>query len=256
MLITPETDTVRIELDVRLTDPELKARWLAGDVTLVARWKCTATFTTELLDLDTRPMSIDTWRSVGHVAQDDVEGNVDATVLLVAAVPISEYRLQQQHPDYGNACFEIAPGDVLGFAGEFTFDARKSFDPMQPPLESCFRFLVNDNAKRFVTVDTSGSDYVDVQLSRTVFDDFASQGQLPQVQVGMVVLPALMDALAEIDRDPNFEDRGWRTTIRNLAEEKAKGAESHFIKAQAILDDPVAAGLKRLRLLASIEEVD
>ncbi|WP_353508753.1 hypothetical protein [Intrasporangium sp.] len=247
---------MRIELDIRLTDIELHERWHTGEVRLVVRWKCTATFSTGLLDLNTTPVSIDTWRSVGHVAQDDVDGNVEGTVLLVANRAITDYCLLAQHPDYGNAHFDIAPGDVLGFAGDFTFDARKSFDPMQPPLEACFRFLLDESGKRFVSVDTSGRDFVDVRLPRNVFQDFVNQSQLPQVQVGMVVLPALMDALMEIEREPNFEEGGWRTTVRDLAEKKAKNAQTHFAQAQAILDDPVATGLKRLCLLSALEGDD
>ena len=254
--ITPSVEFVDVEFDLRLTDEDLERFVRTGHAAIHARWICRSTFMTGALDLASDRIGLDTVRCRASLEQDSVDGRVDVTLMIVATQTMPHYHLRAQHDDYRGNHFHVSSGDVLGHAGDFSFHAKKSYDPMAPPLESCFRFLPSEKNHRFIEVDTSGSDTVDVLFSPSLFKQFDAQRLLPEVQISMVVLPTLMEALVSLaERSDEPIDGGWRATLTALLANRNFDASQPIAAAQSILDDPISSGLKRLSLLVQEEDV-
>ena len=83
---------------------------------------------------------------------------------IIAAAEIEDYRLRSQHPDYGDATFHLQPGDVIADGGYFEFEPDKLFDPLHPPLGSCFRFVSDPRLRKGIGVRFHDDEYVVVEF--------------------------------------------------------------------------------------------
>lgn len=253
--VTPGAEFVDLQFDTRVENTEFAALLTDGSITLRGRWKCSATFTSGALDLDISPISNGSLECHATLDQEDLDGRVDVTLYLVAASPV-ELNLASQHDDYDGATFGVSRGDVVGHAGTFSFDARKSYDPMRPPLESCFRFSQKSNKTPFIEIDSSLDDYVTVNVPQAQYQQFRDQEAMPEVQMATVVLPALVQALVYCSQDQDPEVGGWKAALRNLCDRYGVTGRDPLVQAQAILGDPIATGFGRLSLLLEDEEIN
>lgn len=248
-------DHVSIMFDVRCDDPDLRRLLENGGADIAARWKCSATMRNGQLQLEATPLTPDVVRYSAVLDHQQLDGLVTVFVTSLATEVMPAFSFSRQHHDYGQAVFEIGKGDLLANGGTFSFDAKKKYDPMSPPLESCFRFVRRSDNKRFVKVNTSGDEFVEVSFPPKVYDDFAS-GFAPTIQMSTVVVPALMHALEELKRSdgPAPTPGGWRTTISQIIEDKKLGGRDSIEIAQAILEDPIAAAFKQLTSMGAFDD--
>ena len=252
--VSPSAQHVDLDFTILLDNPELHRMLDAGDLALRARWRCSATMSAGGLDLRVQPQGEHLLRCSASIDQDEIDGRVDVTVLLVSERVRDDYHLDAQNEDYGASRFSLSRGHVVADDGTFAFDAKKSFDPMRRPLESCFEFQRKSTNRRFVEVDTSGVDSVIVEIPPEQFDQFAQQSAIPEVQIAAVVLPALMQAVVDLDESIGDESGGWRATLQRLIEDKNLAGKGPLVAAQSILDDPIALGLRRLDLMMTVSE--
>jgi len=252
-LVTPAPDFVDLQFDVRVENAEFEEMLDTGAAAIRARWKCSATFSSGALDLRVAPLDNGSLRCEAQLDQDDVDGRTDISLYIVAGRPL-DLDLASQHGDYGGATFAVARGAVLAHAGTFSFDARKSYDPMRPPLESCFRFLKKEGKKPFVDIDSSLDEHIDVYIPEAQYEQFTDQAAMPEVQVATVVLPALVQALVDCAAETDPDVGGWKATLRSLCERHSVTGSDPLVQAQAILGDPIATGFNRLALLIQDEE--
>lgn len=246
---------VTISFDVRCDDTDLADLISAQKAEISARWKCSATMRAGRLDLTRSHIATNVERFSAVLDHQELDGLVTVTVVAVAAERVASFRFANQHSHYGDALFDIERGDLLAHGGEFSFDAKKMYDPLSPPLESCFRFLQRSDSSKFIKVNTSGDDFVDVSFPPAVHQDF-SNGFSPTIQMSTVVLPALMHAIEELKRDdgPPPTPDGWRTTLTKIiTERRLEGRETIEI-AQHILEDPIAHALKQLTSMGAIDD--
>lgn len=252
--VDPSPLHVDLEFTALLDNAEIRSMLDAGDVALRARWRCTATMATGGLDLTVEPEGPLLLRCTSTIDQDEIDGRVEVTVLIVSTAAQDSYTLRTQNRDYGSTRFELSPGHVIADAGTFAFDARKSFDPMRPPIESCFEFKRKPNNRKFVDIDTSGVESVTVYIPAQEFDLFSQQSSIPEIQISTVVLPALMQAVVDMTESPSADEGGWQATLQQLIEEKGLAGRSPLIIAQSILEDPIRAGFARLDRVMDMED--
>ncbi|WP_404383541.1 hypothetical protein LL946_00105 [Knoellia locipacati] len=253
--VTPTSDFVDIAFDTFIENEEIRDLYITGSLTLRARWRCTATFSSGALALTADWQPTGAIHCTAALDHEDLDGRVDVTVMLVANQQL-KLQLSSQHEDYDGAEFALAQGVLAGHAGTFSFDARKSYDPMRPPLESCFRFQEKTTKKPYIEIDTSAADHVLVEIPQAQYAQFVDQSVMPEVQIATVVLPALVQALVDCAEDRDPEVGGWKATLRALSEANSRAGDSPLAQAQAILGDPLATGFKRLALLVQDEETE
>lgn len=240
--------SVNLEFMVELDDPDMIRMLREDQVRLRLKWRCRQT----LKSGEARPRKLTDYGSKARysveLSQSDLAGMIEAELLLVANVEIVGYRLERQHLEYGDAVFVVREGDVLGIGGSFRADVEKLYDPMNPPLESCFVFRSDDSVKTGVALQFSEDDHVIVRFKPVVFENFRALGSRPDFQIGVVMLPALIGTLTQIApgmSDEDFSRRKWYFALQRLIDRYKIREKSPLEQAQIILGDPVAATLER-----------
>jgi hypothetical protein len=243
--IAPTIDDVEIRFQIRMDDPDIQAKIDAKEIRYTFRWKCGSTIASEELEPQRVATHVDSTSYVAWISQEKIRRTVQVEIKLVAVEPIEGYRLQRQHQDYGNASFNIAAGDVLADGGDFTFEADKLYDPLNPPVGSCFKFVADRTLKRGVRIKWDSDDYVIVAFPEEVLPGLHALGSRQDLQVSLVVLPALMETIGfiksnEAGSDPeDLSAKTWYTAIKNLVEFHGTMEQPSFELAQKILANPL-----------------
>lgn len=246
------TETIDITFALDLSDSHLRALIAEDRAQISAKVTCSGTLYTRVLKLE--PLKSNPHSATYHltVPQDDVNGEVTVRVTINATTDFEGYRPSGQNPEYGDATFKIMAGDVLADAGDFTFIPGKTYDPMNPPLNSCFAFESVDTQRVGIDVDLSGTEQIVVRFPMDTFQRFNAERMRPDLQVSLVVLPALTHVLwemqaAEGSTDDDFQDRIWYRAIKATISKLGIENNSPIVQAQRILDgNPIDNALQQL----------
>lgn len=247
--VTPGIGDVEIKYEVRSDDQDLWDLIARGLARHSLRWTCSATIATEEV---TPTLERNTNQGVGlttTIDQRAIRGIVNVEVRIVAVERIAGHRWTRQHSDYGDATFVIEPGDMVAVCGAFSFDAQKSYDPMRPPVGSCFRFSEKQVHRPGLELAFDRDEHVEVMLSTDAFNQLRQLGAQPELQIAVVVLPALMGTIEFIKAaasDPEGEDlseRLWYRAILDLIVQRGSLEDPALVLAQRILDNPADRGL-------------
>lgn len=243
--ITPSVEDVEVFFQVRMTDPDIKALLDGGRARYRFRWSCSSTIDGGVLD---DPKIVHYADSVGYtcwIDQRRIRRTVRVEVVIVAAEELPLYHLSAQHPDYGDATFHVHPGDLLADGGSFEFRPDKLFDPLNPPVGSCFRFVPNPDLRKGLRVRFHQDDQVLVEFPEQRLAEFGAITDRPELQISLVVLPALMEAITYIRQnadspgDEDLSDRLWHRALTKLIDATGLPYERPFEVAQKILGNPV-----------------
>lgn len=246
--MTSLTERMDLEFEVELDDEDLSTHLHAGTAELLVRWKCPETFGLGHL----KPRLIQSLekskRYLVSLPQDDLDGRVEFQLQILAAADIPFYCLGRQNPDYADATFRVRDGSVLAVGGIITVQARKLYDPMQPPLEACFVFRELSSLPFGIELDFGGSEHVVVWIASEAFQEFVALGGRPEFQVASVMVPALMGTLEhmrEVGENGLIEDTAWHRSLRQRIKDLQAEDKSVLEQAQAILEDPVGRAIKK-----------
>lgn len=241
--VTARSGVETFDLDFRidLDDPDLQSLIESGAALFTAKWRCARTFSLGQI----KPVKVTGPNAAGFrisIPQGRLAGDFTVTFQVVADVQIDEYRPSRANPDYGQAAFSVSAGDLLADGGFIVLDATKDYDPLNPPFDSCFRFEASDAVPRGFEISYDNNDYVLVSFSRDLYVGFRSLDAMPELQIGMFMLPALQAALTFIQYIDESRGEGfrWAEALKSLVEKHAPGEEAPEIQAQSILEDPLA----------------
>ncbi|WP_282006664.1 hypothetical protein [Propioniciclava sinopodophylli] len=248
--VVPTSQDIELKFRIRLEDPDLNELVSTGQARLVFAWTCGSTLSSGVLEAEPAARHADgiTWRA--WLDQQMVRHSVTVEARIVSSVQNSAYSLREQHPDYGNQTFAIRPGDVLGVAGSFEFEADKLYDPLNPPVGSCFRFVEEPKQQRGLQVRFTEDDQVLVLMSTEMLHGLHALGNAPELQVALVVLPAVVETLLYIQNneqtgDEDASGKRWYETMLQLANQKGgMDGPSILPVAQKILDHPIDKALQ------------
>ena len=258
--VTPSIADVEVRYEVRSDDPDLWGLIASGAARHSLRWTCSATIATEEV---TPTLERTTYQGVGlttTIDQRAIRGTVNVEVRIVAVERIADHRWVRQHEDYGDSTFTIEPGDVIALGGVFSFDVEKYYDPMRPPIGSCFRFSEKDVHRPGLEVAFDGDEFVEVTLPTDALHQLRQLTAQPALQIAVVVLPALMRTIEFIKDavdDPEGEDLGdrlWYRAIMDLIEKHGSIDDPALVLAQRMLDNPADIGLSAAAALELAEE--
>lgn len=241
-------ENMDLEFEVELTDEDLNGHLQAGTAELVMRWKCAETFGLGFL----KPKLIQSLerskRYMVSLPQENLDGRVEFQLQILAATDIPFYYLCRQNRDYADATFRVREGSVLGVGGIINVQARKLYDPMQPPLEACFVFQDAPNLPSGIELDFGSQEHVVVWIASESFQDFVALGGRPDFQVASVMVPALMGTLEymkEVGENGLIEDTAWHLSLSQRIKDLGAEDKSVLEQTQAILEDPVGRAIKK-----------
>lgn len=163
---------------------------------------------------------------------------VQVAFYVCSCTDIPDYRLEGVHPDYAGMSFEVEKGDVLALGGTTSFIAEKTYDPLNAPIDSLFRFkAVKEQGSFDIELD---DDKIVVTIPE---EEFKLQAQAGQTKLsGMIhssiVLPALICAIQQMD-DELFKNYAWVDRIKEIARDRSVNLKYPLRAAQIILGNPV-----------------
>ena len=250
--VAPTQEDIELTFDVRSDDPNLRDLIEDGRARHSLRWQCSATIASAELEPQVWRRSADGITSLRTwIDQRSVTGRISAEVRVIAAEPIRGFRWSRQHSDYGDTRFNIEPGDLLADGGSFEFEAEKLFDPLAPPIGSCFEFVVNPKQRRGIEVGLDGDDTVKVSMPTGMFEVLGHLAARPDLQIALVVLPALIETISFIQQEEgradgeDLSDRAWFIAIRDMADRHGGLDRRPLELAQRILEHPIDLAMRR-----------
>lgn len=246
--VAPSRHDIEITYEVRSDDPDLDALLAKGSLKHSFRWRCSATISSDEMAPEVVKRTASGYSLRGWIDQALVRGDVTGEVRIVVAEELRGHRWSRQHPDYGDASFDLLPGDVLADGGSITFDAKKQFDPLDPPIGSCFHFVRDTSRRKGIELSYVGDDTIDVLMPEVVYDRFLLLRHRPDLQIALVMLPTLIEALGFIRRTKDDEllgDRKWFVAIDELVTDCGGWDKSPIELAQKILGWPLDQALEQ-----------
>jgi hypothetical protein len=257
-LVSPSIEDTGLTFEVRTNDPTLRKLLAERRARVSLRWRCSATLATGEHEPIPRMAFADGHQYEFWIDQRQVRGTVVADIRVLAIEPLNGFRWERQHPDYGVTVFDLRVGDVLADGGSVQFEADKLYDPLDPPIGSCFKFVEDPNLRRGIRVTFEEDDAILVRLPRDVHRNLRILALRPELQISAVVLPALIQAVAFIqktlkDGSEDLSNRVWFEAIRNVVDRLSSFDDEPVQIAQKILDYPVD---RILSLEADAEEDD
>lgn len=246
-------DHIELRFDLLWSENHLRQLVEECKAILFARWKCPRTLRLQSAQLALLADYGNSRRYGFAIPQVEVAGEIEIDVVIAAITSIDNYTLDTFNEDYGGIGFDIQPGDILATYGPLRIHADKLWDPMQPPLESCFKFVRDDGATSDVSVDLlSDPDQVIVNMSPRVYQSFAMMTGNPDVQIATVVLPALITALQKIQDDSDdadaYRSTSWGRALGELITRYGVSNLDPLNQAQKILENPISKSLTKLEI--------
>lgn len=245
---TPFVEDIVLRFDIRFNDPTLKRLLDERKARVSLRWRCTATLTNEEVTPTIIASLSDGYQYEYSIDQRKVRGEVQADFRVLAIKPLTAFRWEHQHPDYGDATFDLGVGDVLADGGSVRFSARKLYDPLNPPVGSCFTLMEDASVRKGFRV-VLDEETVQVRLSPGLHRDLGLMDAKPELQISAVILPALMETITFIQRSRTGEftedltGYAWYPVISDLMKQYGDLDGSAIEIAQAILAYPVDSTL-------------
>lgn len=247
VLVDPSQQDIEITYEIRTDDPDLISLLDSGDGMHSLRWRCSSTISAGDMKPEITHRTSTGFKLKAWLDQQLVKGEVVADARVILTHDMNGHRWQKQHPEYEDARFDLLQGDILAEAGTFNFSADKLFDPLDPPIGSCFSFVRSTSRHKRIQVTYNSDDTVSVQIPAKTFDDFKLFGHRPDLQIALVVLPALMDTLmfikANRDEEP-LDDKAWFNAIEQLVEDRGGWEQNLLELAQKILESPIDTAIR------------
>lgn len=247
VLVDPSQQDIEITYEVRTDDPDLIRLLENGAAKHSLRWRCSSTISAGDMMPEITHRTSTGFKLKAWLDQQLVKGDVVADARVILTSDMNGHRWQKQHPEYGDARFDLLQGDIIAEAGTFNFSADKLFDPLDPPIGSCFSFERSTSRHKRILVTYNNDDTVIVQIPAKTFDDFKLFGHRPDLQIALVVLPALMDTLWFIkenrDEEPLY-DKAWFNAIEQLVEDRGGWDQNLLELAQKILESPIDTAIR------------
>jgi hypothetical protein len=152
----------------------------------------------------------------------------------------------------------VQPGDVLGDGGQAEIEPKKLYDPLNPPLGSCFSFQPDEHVRKGFEADYYYDEHVLVRLAPALFERLHHVGSRPQLQIATVVLPALMETLMHMQRayesgaEDEMADKRWHQAVAGMMAASNLTFEDGPLKiAQRLLSHSTDTALEQIAVAES-----
>lgn len=243
-------DTIRIEPIFNLDNDDLNILILNDE----------AVFTTQVYCRSTMYRNI--FKSNNSVSEkiiiptSDLRNEVQLDFFVCASKYIKDYYNSQAHSDYENFTFNINVGEIIAYGGQAIFHANKT--PEELKAISSFMQIDKYDVDNGPIQNFYDGEKIIIRLSVNDYDkylDIAGNQYAEQLLHSAVVLPALMDAINEVNAETGeFSHYGWYRILQGLIEEKGNGNDNPLHTGQKILDNPLNRAFKTIDNLIYTED--
>lgn len=251
-------DSFELYFDVFLDDDEIKEYLEDRTARMVMRWRCRQTMRIGYEEPRRDPSRASGRRWLVSLPHSDISGPIQMELQIIAAAPIDDYQLRNQNPDYGQARFRIQPGDVLAVGGSVNVLPDKAYDPMNPPIESCFEIMPSEEVAEGIKLLFHDDQKVIVLVNHETAEKMRHLPGRTEYLTATVMLPALVGALDymkyEAGEGDFLGDNLWYRALENLLSTHKVEHEPPLVQAQRILHDPIGRSVAKEHSILEEEE--
>lgn len=202
-----ESDTVNytFTVDFDMMSPTIQQIVSFGSATYLCEVTCSSTLFRKSFRSQTTHFEI-------VIPKTHLGGRVEFQFTITVTKPIKDYTNPQFHEDYKGFSFDLEPGDLLGFLGEFSYDVDIKYDK----LKSVGTFMqITEGPTLKLARFNLGSDKIDIQLPTTLYQQYRhsimGNMRLANIIHSSIVFNALVTAVLDIQ---NFGSTLWARTIK------------------------------------------
>lgn len=150
-----------------------------------------------------------------------LNASVELNVFARSKKEINRYKVTNSHPDYADLTFSVSSGDVLAVAEGQCFDADIDYDSLKY-IDSIMeiRGRVTESQDGPMTVELT-RDKIRIELCKSDYENFRlmrSQPQLANTLVSSIVLPALVEALRDMQTNLSSSELRWCRCLKRRLE--------------------------------------
>ncbi len=148
------------------------------------------------------------------------------------------------HPDYGEATFDVMPGEVLAVSWEFEFTVEPRFDPMKADVRSFIQFQRDDGQPEGpFRIDLGGDTIVVYIADKEWILINELKFDVPELLHACLALPALIEAIRQREE---HDTRRWASRLTALMQQRGISDSDPVDAAQRLLQNPVLRGLAQV----------
>ncbi len=142
----------------------------------------------------------------------DLGGRVTFQISIVVVEPIKNYYNSNFHEDYFGLYFDLEPGDLLAFIGQFNYDADIRYDKLRSV--GSFMQITEGKMENMPKFDLGG-DKINIKLPTPMYNQYKESilgnRQFSTIIHSSLVFNALVTALLYINDN---EDTLWARTLK------------------------------------------
>lgn len=199
-LITSTSDSYKIVVNFDYDNKDLQTLVNQGDAEFFCEATCSDTLYRKIFTTTNTELQFE-------ITKKSVKEKVSFTCLLVAREAIKNYHNSKSHPDFDGYFFDLEPGDILAYFGEFSFNADINYEKLKA-ISSFMEVVENTGDVLFTNIDLNKSK-IEVQLPSQdyklfVNDNISKEMKYAPVFHSSIVLNALMIALYNFESHKDF----------------------------------------------------
>ena len=203
--VESDTTNYTFTVDFAMVNPTIKQVADSGSATYLCEVTCSSTLYRKSFRSQTTHFAI-------VIPKTHLGGRVDFQFTITVTKSIKAYTNPQFHEDYKGFSFDLEPGDLLGFLGEFSYDVDIKYDK----LKSVGTFMqITEGPTLKLARFNLGGDKIDIQLPSTLYQQYRhsimGNMRLANIIHSSIVFNALVTAPLDIQ---NFGNTLWARTIK------------------------------------------
>ncbi len=165
------------------------------------------------------------------IPKNHIGGRINFQFTITVISPISHYTNPEFHEDYKGFEFDLEPGDLLGFLGEYSYDVDIKYDK----LKSVGSFMqITEGPTLSIPRFNFDNPKIDIQLPTAMYQQYKESimgnPSFANIIHSSLVLNALVAAMLNFN---NFENTLWARTIQYRVDTEATFAD---LRARNVLE--------------------
>lgn len=211
--ISKTSRTFIFDVDLDMQNYDIAAFIKSGSAKYVCEVECSGTLYRKCFFSDTPGFHLELNRT-------SLAGRVTFQVSVVVIKPIKSYYNSNFHEDYFGLYFDLDPGDLLAFIGQFTYDADIKYDKLRSV--GSFMQITEGKMEKMPKFDLGG-DKINIKLPSEMYQQYKESilgnRQFSNIIHSSLVFNALVTALLYYSE---HEDTLWARTLKYRIDNSAE----------------------------------
>lgn len=203
--ISKTARTFKFDVNLDMQNQDIAAHIAKGNAKYACEVECSGTLFRKCYFSDEQHFHLELNRTA-------LAGRVTFQVSVVVIKPIKNYYNSNFHEDYFGFYFDLEPGDLLAFIGQFNYDAEIKYDKLRSV--GSFMQITEGKMEKMPKFDLGG-DKINIKLPTTMYNQYKESilgnKQFSTIIHSSLVFNALVTALLYINENA---ETLWARTLK------------------------------------------